>query len=266
MKKRFLLPISLGLVSIIAIIGLCGCAPTDTETGLAAEPETAPVIVSSQIEGIWVSGSGEVTVTPDMATLRLGIESQEASVAEAQAKASEAMDKVMAALSANQIADKDIQTQYFNISERTRWNPDTGEETVTGYQVNNTVFAKIRDIDQVGTIIDAVVQAGGDLIRIDSLNFSVDDPSVYYEEAREEAMADAKAIAEHLAALAGVTLDKPTYVSEGAQLPIGGDVYYSYSGGMAPAPVPAPMAMPSVSPGELKVTLTVQVAYSVTSD
>jgi len=67
------------------------------------------------------------------------------------------------------------------------------EEIITGYQVTNMVVAKIRDIEKVGTIIDAVVKAGGDLVRIDSIDFSVDDPSVYYEEAREKAMADAKA-------------------------------------------------------------------------
>jgi len=217
------------------------------------------------MEGVWVSGTGEVTVTPDIANLRLGIEAQEASVAEAQTKASEAMAKVMTALTDNQVAEEDIQTQYFRIRERTRWNPESEEEIVVGYEVSNMVVAKVGGIDKIGTIIDSVVKAGGDLIRIDSIGFSVDDPSVYYEEAREKAMADAEARAEHLAELAGVTLGKPTYISEGVQTPVYRDVYYEFPGGMAPpVPAPAPVAVPpSISPGELEVSLTVQVAYSI---
>ena len=264
MQKRRLLPISLGLASILIAGVLYGCAPDSTgNTNPAAEPASASVILNNQMEGIWVSGTGEVTVTPDIANLRLGIEAQEASVAEAQTKASEAMAKVMAALTDNQVAEEDIQTQYFRIRERTRWNPESEEEIVVGYEVSNMVVAKVRDIDKIGTIIGSVVEAGGDLIRIDSIGFSVDDPSVYYEEAREKAMADAEARAEHLAELAGVTLGKPTYISEGVQTPVYRDVYYEFPGGMAPpAPAPAP-APPSISPGELEVSLTVQVAYSI---
>ena len=259
MKKRWLLPIGLGLASILVVVGLCGC------TSGSAAPEELPsnleVNLNSQQEGIWVSGVGEVTVTPDLATLRLGIEAQESSVAEAQTKASEAMAKVMTALSGNQVAEEDIQTQYFSIRQRTRWDDETETEVVIGYQVTNKVIAKIRDIGKVGIIIDAVAEAGGDLTRIDNLSFSVDDPSAYYEEARVKAIADAETRAEHLAKLAGVTLGKPTYIAEGAQPPVFQDMNYEYAGGMAP-PVPAP-APPSISSGELEVSLTVQVAYGI---
>ena len=252
MKRRLLLTISLGLALILALAGLCGCSPSNTTLGT--------INLNTRQEGIWVSGIGEVTVTPDIATLRLGIQAQEASVAEAQTKASEAMNKVMTALTDSGVAEKDIQTQYFSIRQRTKWDREKEEETVVGYQVTNMVVAKIRDIDKVGSIIDAVAEAGGDLIRIDSIGFSVDDPSAYYQEAREEAMSDAKAKAEQLAELAGVTLGKPTYISEGAHMPpIYKDVYYEVTAG-APIPAPAP---PPISPGETKITLTVQVAYSI---
>jgi len=256
MKRRMLLPISLGLALVLAVIGLCGC-----NTGATALGELSTIQLSSQAEGIWVSGTGEVTVTPDIAVLMVGVEAQEASVAEAQAKANEAMDKVMTALTESGVAEEDIQTQYFRIRQRTRWDDEKGTEEVVGYRVTNKVTAKIRDIEGVGTVIDAVVEAGGDLTRIDNLSFSVDEPSAYYDEAREKAMADAKAKAEQLAGLAGITLGKPTYISEGAHMPpIYEGIYYEY-GGMAPAPAPAPP--PSISPGEVKVSLAVQVAYSI---
>jgi len=258
MKRSWLLSISLGLALVLAVVGLAGCSPGTAR--VEELPSSLEVNLNTRQEGIWVSGTGEVTVTPDIATLRLGIVSQEASVAEAQTKASEAMDKVITALTNSGVAEKDIQTQYFNIHRRTKWDREKEEKIPLGYQVTNMVTAKIRDIDKVGTIIDAVAEAGGDLTRIDSVGFSVDDPSVYYEEAREKAMADAKAKAEQLAELAGVTLGKPTYISEGAHMPpIYKDVYYEVTAG---APIPAPPP-PPISPGEMKVSLTVQVAYSI---
>ena len=248
-KKKWLLSIS--LVLVLAIIGLAGCSPGNTVLG-----EIEGLNISNQQEGIWVSGRGEVTVTPDIATLRLGVEVQAVSVAIAQSQATEAMDKVMAALTDNGVAEKDIQTQYFSIRQVTKWDRDKEEEIVVGYRVTNKVTAKIREIDKAGTVIDAVAAAGGDLTRIDSIDFSVDDPSAYYEEAREEAMADAKAKAEQLAELAEGRLGKATYISEGAQIPppiYRQDIYEEA----------VPAATTPISPGEMEISLTVQVAYSI---
>ena len=237
MKKNWLVGISLALV--LAVVGLCGCAAP------------AEVNLVSQEEGIWVTGEGEVMAAPDIATLRLGIEAEEATVAEAQSQAVEAIDKVMAALTDNGVAEKDIQTQYFSIRQITRWVNE--EQVVVGYRVTHMVTAKIRDINTAGAIIDAVAEAGGDLTRIDSIGFSVDDLSAYYEQARQEAMADANAKAEQLAELAGVTLGKPTYISEGIEIPP--------TIRMTEKAVPAVVTL--ISPGEMEISLTVQVAYAI---
>ena len=251
MKKIWLLVVSLALV--LAVVGLSGCSP-----GRLAVGEIKELNLSSQQQGIWVAGEGKVSVVPDVVTLRLGIEAQEASVAEAQTKGSEAMNRVMDALTDNGVAEKDIQTQYFRIRQVTRWDDVKQEEVVVGYRVTNMVTAKIRDIDKAGPIIDAVAAAGGDLTRIDNIDFSIDDPSEYYEEARQEAMADAEAKAKHLATLAGVTLGKPTYISEGVQVPP--IVYPRVVYEQAPIPAPAP---PPISPGEMEISLTLQVAYAI---
>ncbi len=248
-KKKGLLAISLALV--LAIVGLAGCSPGNTVLG-----EIEGLNISNQQEGIWVSGRGVVTVTPDIATLRLGVEAQAATVAVAQSQATEAMDEIMTALTENGVAEKDIQTQYFSIYPVTRWDKDDEEQVIVGYRVTNMVNAKIRDIDKAGAIIDAVAEAGGDLIRIDSIDFSVDDPSAYYEEARGEAMADAKAKAEQLAELVDGKLGKATYISESSQAPppiYRQDVYEEA----------IPTAETPISPGEMEVSLTVQVAYAL---
>jgi uncharacterized protein YggE len=258
MNKKWLLLITLGLALVLAAPVLTGCG-----TPSAAQGSASPLQVSQQPQGIWVTGTGEVSITPDIATLNLGVVAQETNVALAQSKASEGMAKVMKALTDIGIAQKDLQTGYFSINQRTRWDNEKQTDATVGYLVTNMVTVKIRDTGKVGNIIDAVVQAGGDLIRINGISFSVEDPAKYYQEVREKAMTAAKSKAEELARLAGLTLGKPTYIVENAQYSptYGGYANFSMS---IPAPVPAAIAAPPISTGETRITLSVQVAYGVT--
>ncbi len=253
MSKRILSVVI--LVSALALLVLAGCASDDTSGGEL--PSALRINVGSQQEGMWVNGHGEVNAAPDIVTLQLGISSQKASVAEAQTEAATAMDKVMTALKNSGVADKDIQTQQFSIQQITQWDQDKQEQVVIGYRVDNMVVAKIRQIDKTGSIIDTVAVAGGDYTRIDNISFSIDDPSPYRNQARDEAMADAKAKAEQLANLGGVKLGKPTYISESISYP----VYPSYVTPAAPMPSPAPVT--PISPGEMKISLDIQVVYAI---
>ena len=252
MKKKWLWTLSFLLV--IPVVILLGCSRSAPTTVGAVN-----LNLTNQQSGIWVTGEGEATAVPDVATLRLGVEATQDTVEEAQAQAAEAMDGVMTALKDNGVAEKDIQTQYFSIHKVTRWDETKNQEIVIGYRVTNMVTAKIRDIDNAGSIIDAIVKAGGDLTRIDSISFSIDDPSAYFGEARGKAMADAEAKAEQLASLAGVRLGKPTYISESSYLPPPIYPRVAYEG----VPMPAPAPPPPISPGEMEITLTVQIAYAI---
>jgi uncharacterized protein YggE len=246
MKKYWL--VAMSLVLVLAVVGFAGCSAGPTTIGT--------VDINSQQTGIWVNGEGKVTITPDIATLSLGIEAQATTVTEAQDQAATAMEAVMASLAENGVADKDIQTQYFSIYQVTKWDDFKDEQVVIGYRVTNIVTAKIRDIEQAGPIIDAVAAAGGDYTRINNISFSVDDPTPYYEQARQKAVADAKAKAEQLADLAGVNLGRPTYISEGSVSP---PVIYREAAMAVPAPAPTT----PISPGEIELTLNVQVAYAI---
>ena len=254
MKKNWLVVI--GLVLVVVMIGLSGCY--GGKGGLGELPSELRLNLGNQQEGIRVSGTGKVLVTPDIATLRLGIAAQEVIVAEAQSQAAEAMDKVMNTLTSNGVAKKDIQTQRFSIQQVTKWDRVKEEEIVVGYRVTNVVTAKIREIAKAGAVIDAVAVAGGDFTRIEGIGFSVDDPSAYYEEAREKAMADAKAKSEQLADLAGVRVGKPTYISESTYLPspIPRQIMYGEAKVSAAPETP-------ISAGEMEVVLTIQVAYTI---
>jgi uncharacterized protein YggE len=256
MKRIILFAISLILTAIF--LGLAGCDSITTPPSGSSRTGTG----SQQNTGIWVTGQGEVTVTPDLALLVVGVEAQEDSVAEAQAKASSAMNDLMTALRNSGIEEKDIQTRYFRIDQRTRWDNIKDEEIITGYEVTNTVTVKIRDIDNAGSIVDVAVEAGGDYIRINSFTFTVEDPTEYYDEAREKASEDAKDKAEKLAKQNNVRLGEPTFISESSYSSSG---YRVTTYGLDSMAIPAPtINIPtSVSPGELDVILTVQVAYSI---
>jgi uncharacterized protein YggE len=255
MKKKWLVAIGVGL--ILAVVGISGCSSEGGVTFSGGSLELKGNL-NSQQEGIWVSGEGEVIAVPDVAILRLGIEAQEASVEEAQTRATEAMNKVKTALTDEGVAEKDIQTQYFNIQRVTRWDNGKQQEIVIGYRVTNMVTAKIREVEKAGTVIDAVALAGGDLTRIDSIGFTVDDPSDYYEEARQKAVVDAAAKAKQLAEVAGVKLGKPTYISESSYIP--GPIYRQ---DMIAKAEGAPAVETPISPGEMEITMNVQIAYTI---
>jgi len=247
-KARWLIP----CLIVMLALGAAGCASIP---GWEGSPDVVPV-AQQQNTGIWVTGQGEAMAVPDIAELRLGVEARADTVSEAQTQASEVMDRVMTALKDNGVAEKDIQTQRFSIYPVIRWIEREDKEEIIGYRVTNIVVAKIREMDKVGDIIDAVAEAGGDLTRIQGISFSVDDPTEYYEEARAEAVKDAKDKALQLADLADVKLGKPTYISEGV-------LYRPELTRVLEEVSAAPAPETPIIPGELKITLTIQIAYAI---
>jgi uncharacterized protein len=250
MKKVWL--VFAGILAVLSIISFTGCS---------SGSDNNDVVVNSQQQGIWVSAVGKVNIKPDLAILSLGVESQEISVADAQAKASEAMDKVIKALKDQGIEDKDIQTQYFNISQMTRGDIYGEKSTISGYRVTNTVKVNVHDVEKAGKIIDAVAEAGGDLTRINNIEFTVQEPSAYYKQARTLAMQYAKEKAQQIADEGGIKLGDITYITENS------NTYYQPYGNYMmndamQVPVPATVAAP-ISVGQLEISTTIQLAYAV---
>jgi len=254
MRKVWL--VAVGVVVLLTAVVVSGCGTEGAR--LTTDNGELKLSLNNQQEGIWVSGEGRVVAVPDVAILRLGIEAQEMTVAEAQEQAREAMDRVMKALENEGVAEKDIQTQYFNINRVTRWDSQEEKEVIIGYRVTNVVTAKIRDVAKAGDVIDAVAIAGGDYTRIDSIGFTVDDPSEYQKEAREQAVADAEAKAKQLAEAAGVKLGRPLYITESSYIP--GPIYRQ---DMIAKAEGAPAVETPISPGEMEITLNVQISYEI---
>ena len=261
--KRFWLILSSAMAAVV-LIGAGGCvvgesaqvSPPVVSTYVAA-PDSGGIIYSQQQVGLWVTGEGKTTATPDIVLLSLGIEAEAKTVAQAQRDAAEAMDGVMKALKANGVVEKDIQTQRFSIDMVRKWIDDEQRYIILGYQVTNIVAAKIRQIDKAGTVIDAVAEAGGDLTRINGISFSIDDPTPYYKEARAKAVEDAMAKAEQMADSADIKLGKLLYISESPPVsPVAVSDYLFKAEGAAPSSTP-------VSAGELEIQVTVRMVYAI---
>ena len=261
--------ITLGIVAMLAILAsaITGCV--NPAQGDGAQKITIPVpqlsdismspgiIWSQQNVGIWVSGEGKVKANPDIAILGLGVEVQQKTVAEAQRQAAEAMSKVMKVLSGRGVADKDIQTTQYNIYPVKRWDDKGQVEILLGYRVSNMVQVKIRKIEDAGGIIDAVASAGGDAIRINSIGFSIDDPTNYYKQAREKAVKDAMDKAKQIASTSGTKLGKVLYITEtGAYIPQ--PIVRNFLKAEAVSAPETP-----ISGGELEILVNIQMVYDI---
>ncbi len=250
MKKKILFLFSVA-AALMLTLGAASCST------LSGDDQGTTPLSTNQNTGIWVTGVGKVTVTPDLAVLSLGVQAQAVTVADAQTQAAKAMSDVTAALKNNGVADKDIATTFYNITPVYSYDSQTGRQRLEGYSVTNSVTAKVRDISKAGTIIDAVASAGSDYTRINSVTLTVDEPEKYNEEAREAAMTDAYNRAKQLAKLGGVKLGKPTYVNESVSTPYRTIPFVSDIKAVPGAPTTP------ILPGEAEVTLTVQVVYNI---
>ena len=166
MKKKFILFSAIVAILLVSVL-LVGCQASGSTT-LTAN--------TNQQTGISVSGQGIIYVTPDIVNIQLGIQAQASTVADAQSQAATAMTNVLAALTSNGVAKADVQTQNYNIQQITTYDNIKQQSIPAGYEVINYVNVKVRDITKTGIILDAVTAAGGDLTRVNSIQFSLNDP------------------------------------------------------------------------------------------
>ena len=145
---------------------------------------------SALAEGNTVSAIGTATVTlePDMATFSVGITTQDALVATAQAANTTAMQAVLDALTALGISQEDVQTDNYSVYPV--YNYDSSTPTVTGYEVSNTVTVIVRSIGQLPSLLDAAVEAGAN--NVYSLGFQSSEQAAAYDQALKAAAQDAQ--------------------------------------------------------------------------
>lgn len=216
-------------------------------------------------EGILVDGEGRLSVAPDLALISLGVETTAATVADANGRAAAAMDALLAAVRASGVKDKDIQTRHFNIYpqydyvEETLDGRRTSRQALTGYRVSNSANVKLRDLDSVGDVIDAVVTAGGDDVRINNISFTLEDTKPLLARLREMAVRDAMSKARHLATLSGVNLGRLVYIRETSS----GSASVSVFAESRTYALAAASAAPPIESGEVDVWFSVQARFAI---
>ena len=213
-----------------------------------------PLLQSTKDRSIHVEGTGSVTGEPDIATLNLGVSVEKETVAEAREAAAVAMTAVLDSLKANGTAEEDIQTENFSIHPQ--YDYTENGRVLRGYRVNNTISAKVRDLQSLSDIIDDAAGAGGDIIVVRSIQFMIEDPTELQMQARALAAKDAEAKAQTLADAHGVKLGKPVIITEvtsGGIFPI---VYAESAVADDSFRTPTP-----IEAGQLTVTVSITVVY-----
>lgn len=230
---RWRLP--LGILVVLSLAGCAALTPGATERSIS------------------VGAEGHAVVVPDIVTITVGVQTTGPSVGPTVAENNRTTERVIAAVQGVGVSPDDIQTTSFNVSSQIRYDEFGQPTDEVTYWVDNLVTLTLRDISQLGLLLDEVLAAGANSIQ--SLSYGVGDPSAAQAEAREEALAAAQVQAQQLAASAGVTLGQLLSVTESS-----GSPYY----GVRPAAEPGTVsAGVPTAPGTLEVTVNVSVTYGI---
>jgi len=237
MNKKF----NLIIVSLMVLGLLAACSPT----AAPASPEN--------IRSMSVSGTGRVTLVPDIATINIGVRTEEDSVTDALEGNTAQANAISRVLQDLGVAEKDIRTSNFNVYPADRYDPMTGQVEGRYFVVENTVNVTVRDLSSLGEVLSAVVEAGAN--NIYGINFDVEDRDAAIAEARQLAIEDAQAKAKAIAEAAGVELGELMNINVyGGITPIS---YYDAKGGAySEAAVP-------VSAGTLTISMECSLTYAL---
>lgn len=218
-----------------------------------ATPETTLAV---GVPTVSVSGHGQVNVPPDTASVSIGIDVIQPTLAEAQEQATAQATTLIEALKAAGIADEDIQTAYFSVNILRDYSENADPTQITGFEIMNQLQLTVRDTDMLGDLLDEAVNAGAN--SINGVTFYVDDQTAAASEARKLAVEDARTKAEELAAAAGLTLGPVVSIAEGTVSPMPPPMYGGAGGGMAKAEAAVP-----VQPGSSTIAVDVAMTFEL---
>jgi uncharacterized protein YggE len=242
-------------VLIVALLALLLVACTPVQALSRAEAQNASDPALQREREITVVGVGRVSLVPDIARITVGAETRADTVAQAKQKVDRQMGAIAAMLEELGVAEKDIQSAQYSIYyEQEPYQPFPREEGAAepqgAYRVSSMLEVTVRDVEKAGQVLDGVVAAGAN--QVYGVSFTVSDDQKWQSQAREKAMADARARAAEFAALGGVQLGEVLSISE----VIGGNVYLSYAErGMGGGG--------GIAPGELEMSTQVQVTFAL---
>jgi uncharacterized protein len=226
-------------------------AATTLACALSAASAAAQIVPPAMIS---VSGEAHLSVPPDRAEIDGGVTSEAKTAREASEANNAAMAKVLLALKGAGIAEKDFQTSRLSLQPQSAPNRvSSGPMQIVGYRASNRVTVQLHDVSKVAGVIDALVGAGAN--EIGGINFMVSDASKLLDDARAQAIADARRKAEIYAKAAGVMLGAPLSISEG-----GGGSLQQFR--KMPMAVSVAASAP-VAQGEETLQVTVSVSWAI---
>lgn len=219
-----------------------------------ALPLAAP---AQEARTIIVTGTGEASAPPDMATLNLGVRAEAASTAEALDETSLATRAILDSLSRAGLAPADIRTGTVRLTPIYSEGSFSGRRQISGYRATNSLQVTVRDLDGLGAVMSSVVGEGAN--ELNGLQFGIDDPAALMDAARRDAVADAAAKAALFAEAAGVELGDLIRLEEA-----GAGGYYPLDAPMAEARLAsAPQYDVPVAAGEITVSANVTLVYAI---
>lgn len=239
------------LILALALATSLSGTPMTANAQSVAEPGTA----SPQGTLLSVSAEASAHRVPDVATLSTGVVTQAADANAAMRTNAQQMDKVMAAIRAAGIAERDVQTSGINLNPQYKY-VENAPPSIVGYQASNTVNVKVRDLSKLGKVLDAFVEQGAN--QINGPSFEVDKPDEAYDEARVAAIRKAQARAQTYADALGLKVRRIISIGEG--------------GANFPRPMPMLRAMAAdagfaketaISPGESTLSVNIEVVFEL---
>lgn len=227
--------------------------------GLVYEPAGSHSPLQVQAQGqepdrtmrtVQVSGAGEVRTEPDMAVIRLGVQTEDDTAQAALTQNNTQMQAILDVLEDADIASENIQTQTVRLSPRYEF--DNNNRTLVGYTASNIVEVRTEDLGALGTLVDQAVEAGAN--TIEGISFEISDPGNLMDQARQAAVQNARHKAEELADLTGASLGPILEIRESSN---------------APVPVEQPLepaaetAAVPISPGSQRISVNVQMTWTL---
>lgn len=227
------------------VFGMAGCG-SESASGSADLADT-----------VTVSASSTVYLVPDKATVSFGVTTQDKTAEKAQNQNSEAVDKVIKVLTEKGVEEKSIRTTNYSMYPQYDYS-ENGNQSITGYVVYTNMSVQDQNVDDLGKLISACVEAG--INNIDSVSLLCSGYDEAYQQALAKAVEDSRTKAETLASAAGKTLGETVSINEGYQ---DDSVKYGRNAqiSIADAKEAAGVSAPSIQPGESEITANVTVTY-----
>ena len=215
---------------------------------------------------ITVSGEGEVFAVPDIAEFRFSVVEEKKTVADAQEEAAQRINSIIAFLDDSDVKETDIKTTNYNVYPRYEYIrencsgglcPPGGERVLKGFEVSQSISVKVRDTEEAGSILAGIGERGA--TNISGLNFTIDDEEDLSEEARKEAIDDARKKAKQLAKDLDVKLVRVVSFSESGSQPR----YKNYAFAEMAVMDAVGGGAPDIPVGENKITSNVSITYEI---